>query len=345
MQWMRGAVAVAVAAMTIAAAGGTTAEAMDKLIIAHRGASGYLPEHTLAAKAMAHTQGAHYVEQDVVLTKDGVPVVLHDIYLDTVTNVAELFPGRQRADGRAYVIDFTLAEIKRLRVNERISLKTGKRVFPNRFPPNKASFSVPTLAEEIELIQGLNATTGRTVGIYPEVKKPAFHRAEGQDISRIVLDVLKAYGYADKTGPVYLQCFDWIETQRIRRELGYKGKLTQLITENDGTESPEVDFDWLRTADGLAAVAQVADAIGPWIPHVVSGLGADGTPEITDLVETAHGLGLAVHPYTFRADQLPEGAASLAQVFDVFLVQANVDGVFTDFPDQGVAFLAKQTKP
>ena len=124
--------------------------ANERIVIAHRGASGYLPEHTLAAKALAHAMGADYIEQDVVLTKDGVAVVLHDIHLDTVTNVSTVYPGRAREDGRYYALDFTLNEVKRLTVNERIDLKTRKPVYHRRFPVGKSHFQVPTLAEEIE---------------------------------------------------------------------------------------------------------------------------------------------------------------------------------------------------
>ncbi len=134
------------------------------IVIAHRGASGYLPEHTLAAKALAYGQGADFLEQDVVLTKDDQPIVLHDIQLDAVTNVAQAFPDRARQDGRYYAIDLTLAEIQSLRVTERMDWRTNRPVFPGRFPPGKSDFRVPTLAEEIELIQGLNHSTGRTWG-------------------------------------------------------------------------------------------------------------------------------------------------------------------------------------
>ena len=152
------------------------AYAQDKpIVIAHRGACGYVPEHTLEAASMAHAMQVDFIEQDVVLSKDNIPVVLHDIHLDTVTDVAQKFPGRARSDGRFYAIDFALDEIKQLFVHERISLKTGKAVFPNRFDASKALFRVPTLEEEIELIKGLNAATGRDIGIYVEIKKPAWH--------------------------------------------------------------------------------------------------------------------------------------------------------------------------
>jgi glycerophosphoryl diester phosphodiesterase len=312
--------------------------AAQKIVIAHRGASGYLPEHTLAAKAVAHAMGADYIEQDVVLSKDGAPMVLHDIQIDTVTDVAEMFPDRARADGRFYAIDFTVDELQSLSAMERAD-RAGEPAFPGRFPRGASSFRIPTLAEEIELIQGLNLSTGREAGIYPEIKAPAWHRAEGQDISRVVLGELADYGYTDADDLIYLQCFDWHETRRIRHELGYRGKLIQLLGENDWAEAPDVDYATLRTKEGLAAIAEVADGIGPWLRHVVTGADRQGRPVITDLVENAHAHGLAVHPYTFRADALPDYADSLEDVLRIFLIDAGVDGVFTDFPDRALAFL------
>jgi glycerophosphoryl diester phosphodiesterase len=309
-----------------------------KIVIAHRGASGYLPEHTLAAKAAAHAMGAGYLEQDVVLSRDGAPMVLHDIHIDTVTDVAQVFHDRARGDGRFYAIDFTLDELKALTVMERAD-ERGEQVFPGRFPRGASSFQIPTLAEEIELIQGLNLSTGREAGIYPEIKAPAWHRGQGQDISAIVLGVLADYGYADPDDPIHLQCFDWHETRRIRNELGWRGRLIQLLGENDWAEAPDVDYDALRTREGLAEIARVADGIGPWMNHIVTGRDAAGALQMTGLVEDAHAHGLAVHPYTFRADALPDYAASLEEALRIFLIDADVDGVFTDFPDRAVAFL------
>jgi len=308
-----------------------------KLVIAHRGASGYLPEHTLAAKAVAHAQGADYLEQDVVLTKDDVPVVLHDIHIDTVTDVARRFPGRKRADGRYYAIDFTAAELKQLNASERFDPRTGAAVFPSRFPVGKSSFQIPTLEEELQLVQGLNTSTGREAGVYPEIKEPAWHRTQGRDISRIVLDVLARYGYRTKADKVYVQCFDDAEVRRIRTELGYKGRLIQLI---EGSRPLLDEHKHLRTPAGLAEIAKVADGIGPALSDVVTRKGEGGL-EATSLVRDAHAAGLEVHPYTFRVDALPPGAASyedlLRLVFDI-----GVDGIFTDFPDRAVAFLRKR---
>ncbi|NOS69327.1 MAG: glycerophosphodiester phosphodiesterase [Verrucomicrobia bacterium] len=304
------------------------------IIIAHRGASGYLPEHTLEAKVAAHVMGADYLEQDLVLSKDGVPVVLHDIYIDTVTDVAERFPDRKRADGRYYAIDFTLVELKQLKVTERFNPKTRQAVFKNRFPVWQSAFQIPTFEEEIQLIQGLNKSSGREAGIYPEIKAPAWHRKQGQDISKMVLPILDRYGYRTKADKIYLQCFEHEEVKRLRTELGYRGRLIQLLD-----NEPENQF--LRTRAGLEQVAKVADGIGPAIPFVVSA-GTNGTYQVSDLVTNAHALKLEVHPFTFRAEDLPKYASSLEELFRIFLVEIRVDGVFTDFPDRGVAFLRAQ---
>ena len=309
-----------------------------RIVIAHRGASGYLPEHTLAAKAMAHAQGADYLEQDVVLTKDDVPVVLHDIHIDTVTDVARRFPDRKRADGRSYAIDFTVAELKQLNASERFDPRTGAAVFPARFPVGKSSFQIPTLEEELQLVQGLNKSTGRDAGVYPEIKEPAWHRTQGKDLSPIVLDLLARYGYRTKADKVYVQCFDDAEVKRIRTELGYKGRLIQLIE----ASRPLLDeHARLRTPAGLAEIAKVADGIGPALSDVVSWK-SDGRPEATSLVRDAHAAGLEVHPYTFRADALPPGVASFEELLRVALFDVGVDGIFTDFPDRAVAFLRKR---
>lgn len=132
------------------------ADSNEKIVIAHRGASGYLPEHTLPAKAMAYAQGADYLEQDLVMTKDDHLVVLHDHYLDRVTDVADRFPDRARKDGRYYAIDFTLDEIKSLKFTEGFDIENGKKVqtYPGRFPMGKSDFRVHTFEEEIEFVQG-----------------------------------------------------------------------------------------------------------------------------------------------------------------------------------------------
>ena len=310
------------------------------ITIAHRGASGYLPEHTLASKAMAHAMGADYIEQDVVLTQDNVPVVLHDIRLESVTNVVDIFPTRAREDGSYYVVDFLLDEIKQLKVQERTDPETNRAVFGGRFPIAQSSFHVPTLAEEIELIQGLNRSTGKTVGIYPEIKSPAWYHDQGYDVSRAVLSVLDYFGYRSSDDPIYVQCFDAVETRRLRTELKTELRLIQLIGENKWKES-DTDYDALRTTEGMADLAKFVQGIGPRWDHVIPETDLRGAPVVTPLVHCAHAYGLEVHPYTFRIDSLPEFATSFEKLLGMFIHAANVDGLFTDFPDRVVSFLGE----
>ncbi len=301
-----------------------TAAEPRPLIIAHRGASGYLPEHTLAAKALAYGQGADYLEQDVVLSKDGVPVIFHDTHIDATTDVAKKFPGRQRADGRFYALDFTLAELKQLNVSERFNPKTGKAAFPRRFPVGVGSFSVVTLEEEIQFIQQLNRSTGRNVGIYPELKAPGWHRKEGQDLAGAVLPILRRHGYDAKDSACFVQCFELAEIKRLRGELAWKGKLVMLM--GGGESNP------LTTDAGLADLAKIVDGIGPPISSYVTGK-SPAERKVTDLAARAHKAGLVSHPYTLRADELPKCVTSVDELLRILFDEAKVDGLFTDFPD------------
>ena len=288
-------------------------------VVAHRGASGYLPEHTLASKVMAYAMQVDYIEQDVVLSKDDVPIVIHDILLDDVTNVLEKFPNRKREDGRYYVIDFTFEEIKTLVVTERFDSETGLQIYPNRFPKGTSSFRLHSLQDEIELIQGLNKSTGKNIGIYPEIKKPEFHHENGKDISKIVLNILSDYGYKTKNDKCIVQSFDAVELERIRKELKSQLFLVQLM-------------EFSEQKNLLEFYASYADGIGPWYKHLISSKTADGF-SFTPLIKEAHKLDLVVHPYTFREDQLDE-FDSFEQMIDVIIHQAGADGGFTDFPDR-----------
>jgi glycerophosphoryl diester phosphodiesterase len=259
-----------------------------------------------------------------------VLIVLHDLYLEAVTDVEEAFPGRNREDGHYYAIDFTLEEIRRLRVHERLE-RGGRAKFPGRFPAGHRLFSVPTLEEEIRLIEGLNQSTGRRAGLYIEPKATAWHRAEGRDLMREVLELLRRLGYASRDDPVYLQTFDFEALRRAREELGSKLRLVQLIGENSWRES-STDFDQLRTDAGLSELARFADGIGPWLPQVLR-TGAEGRGEGRGLAARARALGLDVHAYTLRADQLPAGYPDVGSLLQA-LAAAGVNGVFTDHPDQ-----------
>lgn len=317
-----------------------TAVSSKKVVIAHRGASGYLPEHTIAAKAMAYAQGADYIEQDLVMTKDDELVVLHDRHLDTVTNVAEFFPDRHRADGRYYVIDFTLDEIRQLSVFERFEMKEGVAtpVFKDRFPLGKSSFRVHTFAEEIELIQGLNVSTGKSVGLYPEIKSPAFHRDEGKDIAAVVLRVLQQYGYDKKTDKIFLQCFDFSELQRIHDDLMPQLDMALPLVQLIGTER---EYRWMLDAKGMQRLATYVDGIGPSAYLLIAPESTASQIKVTGLVELAHAAGLQVHPYTFRRErnQMPPFAEDYDDFLRIFFDLVGVDGVFTDFPDLTVRFV------
>ena len=318
-------------ALLLLSLGGLAAAEPRPLIIAHRGASGYLPEHTLAAKALAYGQGADFLEQDVVLSKDGVPVIFHDTHIDTTTDVAKKFPGRQRADGRFYALDFSVAELKQLNVTERFNPKTGKAAFPKRFPVGVGSFQVVTLEEEIQFIQALNRSTGRNVGLYPELKAPAWHRKEGRDLSATVLPLLRKYGYDAKDSACYLQCFEYAEIKRLRGELGWSGKLIMLLG-GKGKGPGETDFTYLQTDAGLAELAQLVDGIGPPISSYVAGK-TPAERKVTDLAARARKAGLKSHPYTLRADELPKCVTSVDERLSALFTEAKVDGLFTDFPD------------
>lgn len=308
------------------------------LVIAHRGASGYLPEHTIAAKAYAHALGADYIEQDLVLSKDDVPFVIHDIYVDTVTDVAKRFPNRKRADGRYYVLDFTAAELKQLRVTERFNVRTGQRVFAKRFPAEQSAFQLSTFEEELQLIQGLNRTTRRSAGIYPEIKQPKWHRAQGHDISRVVLSILARYGYATKADACFLQCFELPEVRRLREELGWRGRLVMLI-ESKSKGEDGTDHDFLCTPEGIKEVAKVADGIGPAIGRIVTWPDANSAARLSQVVDLAHAEKLVVHPYTVRIDELPKNCPSHDALHTVLFNELRVDGVFSDFTDVTVAWI------
>lgn len=339
------------------------AVAEEKIVIAHRGASGYLPEHTLAAKAAAYFMGVDYIEQDLVMTKDDRLVVLHDRYLDRVTDVMTRYPDRYRmekGEKRWFAIDFTLAEIKTLQVTEGFQIKDGKKVqgWPGRFPMDTSFFTVPTFAEEVELIQGLNRSTGRNVGIYPECKAPWFHHDEGKDISLTTLQVLRRYGYRKKTDKVYVQCFDPHEVRRIKQELlpalGMDLKVVQLIARTGWHETMEMkkgkrvpyDYNWMFEKGAMEKIAAYADGIGPWKPMIVKEGSLPDRLVFSGMVEEAHGAGLEVHPYTFRQDpgRIPVYARDFEDLLDIFYYKAGVDGVFTDFPDRAVAFLRSKKK-
>ena len=335
-----------------------TPERSSTLIIAHRGASGYLPENTLAAKAVSHSQGADYWETDVLGSKDGMLVVSHDLYLENVSDVTTKFPDHVREDGHYYVIDFTLDELRELNLTERVTAKGpgGTALHPNRFPPGKSRFQIHTLAEEIELLQGLNQSFHREMGLYLELKAPWFHEDAGFDLCQAALETLKHYGYTQKTDAVILETFDAKALARIKHELMPPMKmdlqLVQLIGYNEWQTTCErdasghwqtVDSDWMLTSAGLKKIAGYADGVGVAIPLLFADeKDNENTREIprpADWMDEARRAGLLIHAYTLRADALPSFAADVDVMHDWLINVAGVDGVFTDFPDLLVAYL------
>ncbi len=311
------------------------------IVIAHRGASGYLPEHTEGAKVLAFAQGADYLEQDVVLSRDGVFVVSHDITMDETTNVAERFPARKRLDGRFYFADFDWHELSQLAVNERTTASTGSQVFKNRFL-GSAGQRVLRLEDEIRLIQGLNRTLNRNVGLYIELKSPGWHAEHfGDHMGARLLPLLESFGYRTAQDRCFIQCFEPAELQYLANELQCQLPLIQLIGGRPlgllsgqvaKQESRESAIAILKTE--LKEVAKFAQGIGPAIDLLVAP-DASGNGQSTGVCEAAHALGMQVHPYTVRIDALPSWAAGVDQLHDMLLGQLKVDGFFTDFPDLG----------
>jgi glycerophosphoryl diester phosphodiesterase len=312
----------------------------NKIVIAHRGASAYLPEHTLASKSLAYRMGADYIEQDVVLSKDNIPIVLHDIQLESVTNVRDIFPDRTREDGKYYALDFYLHELKSLTISERKN-RIGKARAMNRYPADSSEFRIPTLEEEIQLIQTLNKSSGNTVGLYTEIKSPAWHTSQGYDLSSTVLATLAKYGYNQESDNIFIQCFDPEELVRIRTELKSKLKIVQLIG-NNSFSGAGLNYKNMRTPEGLKQIAGYANGIGPPIDHLLET--SFNKVKISNLVKDAHQFGLVVHTYTLKNDDLPHYVSDFNELMNYLFILADVDGVFTDFPDLAAQF-KKQNLP
>jgi glycerophosphoryl diester phosphodiesterase len=293
------------------------------IVIAHRGASGYRPEHTLEGYTLAVEMGADFIEPDLVSTKDGVLIARHENEIGGTTDVADRFPDRKRTktvDGQSitgwFSEDFTLAEIKTLHARERL---------PFRSHAYDGKFLIPTFDEVIELAQKLGTARGRPVGIYPETKHPTYFRGIDLPLEEPLLASLAKHGWNKKESPVFIQSFEQDNLRALRPKTTVR--LVQLV-----------NTAALVNADGLKQIASYADGIGAEKSLVVPAAadGSLGTP--TDLVTRAHAAGLLVHVWTIRADRefLPAGYHSDVLAEFAQFRQLGVDGVFTDFPDLGV---------
>jgi glycerophosphoryl diester phosphodiesterase len=286
------------------------------LIIAHRGASGHRPEHTLAAYTLAVEMGADFIEPDLVSTKDGVLVARHENEIGGTTDVAEKFPDRRTAkviDGDTvagwFTEDFTLAELRTLRAKERLSFRSHAY---------DGQFGIPTLDEVLALADSLGRAHGRVVGVYPETKHPTYHRAIGLPLEPKLLAALRARGLDRRNAPVFIQSFEDGNLRALRPLT--RVRLVYLL--GAGTPNP----------DQLRDVATFADGIGV---HQRMIIGADSAAMPTTLVRDAHAAGLLVHVWTLRSEPAflakRYGGDPVAEVRE--MVTFGVDGIFGDFPD------------
>jgi len=323
------------------------------IVIAHRGASGERPEHTLASYTLAIEQGADYIEPDLVLTKDGVLVARHENEISETTNVADKaeFAGRKTTktiDGQKmtgwFTEDFTLAELKTLRAKERLpQLRSANMAFDGQF-------EIPTFDEILALAKAQSAVTGRTIGIYPETKHPSYFTAIGLPHEAPLLAALTQYGHVEKSAPVFIQSFEVENLKALRPKT--KLRLIQLMAETGSPpDRSDVTYAQMASAEGLKIVATYADGIGPnkamVIPRTL--LGNLGNP--TTLVADAHKVGLAVHPWTFRRENYflplaqksgvdPRGVGDLNAEIKAYLA-TGVDGIFSDNVTEAVAARAQ----
>ncbi|WP_420605735.1 glycerophosphodiester phosphodiesterase [Novosphingopyxis sp.] len=323
----------------------------DFTIIAHRGASGDRPEHTIAAYQLAIDQGADFIEPDLVLTKDGVLVARHENAISETTDVAghPEFADRRTTktiDGAAltdwFTEDFTLAELKTLRARERLpQLRPANAQYDGRF-------EIPTFDEIIALAKSEGARRGRVVGIYPETKHPGYFASIGLPHQAPLLAALGAAGWNGAEAPVFVQSFEVGNLKAL--DAASDVRLVQLVQEEGGpADLPDISYANMLTAGGVRAIASYADAIGPQKSLVIP-IGENGQlDEPTKLVEWAHEAGLLVHPWTFRAENyfLPGdlrredssiARGDLAGEIRAFIA-AGIDGLFADQPGLAIEAL------
>ena len=325
----------------------------DPLVVAHRGASGYRPEHTLAAYALGARMGADYIEPDLVSTKDGVLVARHENEISGTTDVAEHpeFASRRATktiDGVAltgwFTEDFTLAELKTLRAKERIpELRPRNTLYNGRY-------QVPTFQEVVDLARRLSRELHRTIGIYPETKHPTYFRTIGLPLEEPLVRVLERNDLDGRRAKVFVQSFEVANLKALDRRID--APLVQLLSTR--TSSP---YDFvvggdprtygdLATPAGLREISRYADGVGPSKDYIVPRDASGNSLPPTTFVRDAHRAGLVVHPYTFRNENtfLPlelRSSADPAAYGNAFaeyeqFFALGVDGLFSDNADTAV---------
>ena len=326
------------------------------LVIGHRGAPAWRPEHTLASYARAIADGADFIEPDLVMTKDGVPVARHENEIGSTTDVAS-HPGfakrrvTKKVDGKTvtgwFTEDFTLAELKTLRARERLPQLRGTK--------HDGEFQILTLEEIIEFAAAESTLAGRPVGIIPEIKHGSYFQAIGLPMEDRLLATLAAHDYG-RTAPVEIQSFEVANLQYLRAMLGSHHpniRLLQLLGAPDTrpydvvAAGGDLDYAQMVTPDGLREIARYAAAIGPDLGAIIPRTADDRLGPPTQLVHNAHAAGLEVHPYTFRPenqflakdfwqgdDPRTLNQAGLIAQIDAYL-DTGIDAFFTDDPASG----------
>jgi len=312
------------------------------IIIGHRGASGFRPEHTLATYELAIALGADYIEPDLVPTKDGVLIARHENEISETTDVAEHPEFKERKitkiiDGKPitgwFTEDFTLAEIKTLKAKERL---------PFRDQSFNGQFLIPTFQEIIDLVKCKSAEINRTIGIYPETKHPTYFATIGLPLEETLVKILQENGYIEPSDRVFIQSFETANLKKLNRLT--KLPLIQLM------EMENQPFDFVITGDPrtyidltqpkeLAKIAEYAQGIGPNKRMILPVDKQGKLLSPTSLIEDAHNAGLLVHPYTFRNEPqylAPDYHNNPETEYEQFF-RLGVDGLFSDFPGTGFA--------
>lgn len=356
--------------------GEKTLDGKPPLVTGHRGAPGYLPEHTIESYTRAIEAGADFIEPDLVLTKDGVLIARHEPFMSGTTDVADRpeFADRKvkrNLDGVDvedwFASDFTLAEIKTLR---------AKQAMADRDQSYNGKFTIPTLQEVIDLAKAESTARGRVIGIYPETKHSTYHAGLGLPLEDKLLDTLKEAGWTEKTSPVIIQSFEVANLKYLHGKTNVR--LMQLVDadgqDKDGNitlAAPSAQpYDFVVSGDkrtfkdlvskeGLAEIKTYADGVAPWKPYIQPSkqvdANNDGQPDDlngdgkmderdrvliapTSLVKDAHAVGLLVHTWTFRSEphRLASDYKNDPSAEYKIFYDLGIDGLFSDFPDAAI---------
>jgi len=331
----------------------STLDGQPPFVIAHRGASGERPEHTIAAYRLAIEQGADFIEPDLVLTKDGVLVARHENEISETTDVADRpeFADRKATktiDGSKvtgwFTEDFTLAELKSLRARERLPKL--------RSTEYDGQFDIPAFEEILTLLAEINRGRDKPVGVYPETKHPSYFTSIGLPHEAPLLALLDRFGYRGRKAPVYIQSFEVRNLMDLRAKSDLP--LIQLMDSEGGPpDTPETSYAAMTSPAGLKTIAAYADGIGPNKAMVIPRGALGSLAEPTSLVRDAHAAGLKVHPWTFRRENYflplgdkggvnPAGHGDLGAEIAAYL-RTGVDGLFSDNPREAVAAVAEKS--